>query len=398
MIIEKAHLYVEKYSRTEREMLLDFVREDEFIYFRNRGDYAIGMRLPENQYEPTMLLLHNCASMPIREGAILTVDMEKLLELRENYNDGNQANERPATVFLEISDGASFTDLILNIENSITNYVDKETVFYSGPLWPCALDATKEPFQLNIWNVGQGNTNSISDQNNLTLFDFGASLYYSASQLKAIIRDHLYLFDGKKRVSLIISHWDSDHCNLLCVADAALLQKICCVFFPPEIITLTAKQAVARIKAYCKYQVAIPPARRAIPRKCGIQEVHRGSRYILFTGETCKDLNKSGLLLTLCSETAMAFLTADHSSYQVWDKMYTSVAINDKKLHVVVPHHGGNCGKVAVRSAAHPGIAAVSVGSNGYGHPWRKVLDMYRRAHYNVIRTDRCGHDIIIHM
>ena len=70
--IETAHLFVEKYSKSNHEILLDFVREDEFIYFKQNTDYLDNMHL--SHYEPTMLLIHNCnPSQKIREGSMLTV-------------------------------------------------------------------------------------------------------------------------------------------------------------------------------------------------------------------------------------------------------------------------------------------------------------------------------------
>ena len=50
-----AHLFVEQY--TNDYLLVDFVEESEFIYFRDNGDYVETMTLRE--YEPTMLLFKN---------------------------------------------------------------------------------------------------------------------------------------------------------------------------------------------------------------------------------------------------------------------------------------------------------------------------------------------------
>lgn len=407
MDIQKAHLYIEKYSRYEQELLLDFVKEDEFLYFRNRGDYAPYMHLSEKRYEPTMLLIHGCVPMrKMSEGAMLTVNMDRLLSWRNeirgyDYYLEGQDPDRPAVVYLETNDGEGFAELIDDTDSSVSSYIRKEFVHRfksSGGLGPCALKFMGAEFELRIWNVGQGNTNSISDRDNLTLFDFGASVYYSQSWMENIIKNHEFLYKDKNLFSLIISHWDVDHYNLLCAVDDSFLKRICCAFFPQDIITLTAKQVATRLSTFCKHYVVISPAKRAGSGRCGIQVAYSGCRYSLFKGEKCKSLNRSGLLLALYGEKAVAMLTADHSNYQIWDKMYTSIKIEKRKLHVVVPHHGGNCGKTAVRAAASPGIAAISVGSNGYGHPLPKTLAAYRNADYHVKRTDQCGHDIIIKM
>ena len=107
MTIEKAHLYVEKYSKIQQEILLDFVREDEFLYFKNYGDYTENMHLSESGYEPTMLLLHGCVPMrKLYEGAMITVNMDKLLTLRREmrdfrYNVEDRNQNQPAWYILK---------------------------------------------------------------------------------------------------------------------------------------------------------------------------------------------------------------------------------------------------------------------------------------------------------
>ena len=410
MTIEKAHLYVEKYSKIQQEILLDFVREDEFLYFKNYGDYTENMHLSESGYEPTMLLLHGCVPMrKLYEGAMITVNMDKLLTLRREmrdfrYNVEDRNQNQPAVVYFEVSDGEGFAELIDDQESSVSSYIRKEFIYTLDSSWdgpPCALDRMDDSFKLCIWNVGQGNTNSIFDQSHLALFDFGASIYYSKHQLERIYCDHIPPFEDKFQISMIISHWDCDHYNLLCVADDVFLKKLCCVYYPPTIITLTAKQIAARIRKCCRYRVAIPPARHTPSRQCGIHTVYEGEQYTLFTGASHGNPHKSGLLLAVYSKTATAFLTADHSNYQVWDQMYNYngyMGRNNKTLHIVVPHHGGNCGKPTVQRAALPGTAVVSVGSNNYHHPHPATLAAYRCANYNLVRTDRMESDMIICM
>lgn len=407
MRIERAHLYVEKYSRYSHELILDFTQEDEFIFFRNQGDYTPEMHLPRNRFEPTILIVHDCApTHKIREGMILVVGMDELIGLasairHSNFSDQDVVQSRARMIFGEIDNGTDFAKLIDNAEILVTNNIPENLYYHLTPTWsgpPCALEELQDDFELRIWDVGQGSTNSISDRDNLALFDFGASIHFSQSRREAIMRKHATLLAGKKRVSLIISHWDCDHINLLCDADDNFLQNICCVFYPPEIISLTAKQIAARISKNCRCRVEILPKIRRIRNKCGIQREFSGSGYVLYTGENSKDKNQSGLLLALSSKTATALLTADHTNYQVWDVMFNDVVSQDKVLHIVVPHHGGNCGKTAVRTVASPGKSVISVGSNTYGHPTWMTITGYRRAHYKLIRTDIVGDDIVIHM
>lgn len=407
MRIEKARLYIEKYSKQSHELFLDFVREDEFIFFRNQGDYTPEMRLQTDRFEPTMLLIHDCMpSKRIHEGDLLTVNMDGLIKLARAVRKGEREDQdalqdRAAMICLEVNDGSEFAKLIDQEETAVTHDIPDALYDHLEPSWNgplCALEHLKDKFELRVWDVGQGSTNSISDRDNLTLFDFGASILYSKARREAILRKHDSLLNGKRRISLIISHWDCDHINLLCEAADAFLQRICCVFYPPNILSLTTKQIAARIRSHCGCRVQILPKTRVIWNKCGIQREHAGSTYILYTGERSRSQNQSGLLLALKSETAVALLTADHTNYQVWNKMFHDVGAKDKRLHVVVPHHGGNCGKTAVKTVPLPGKAVISVGTNTYRHPSRATVAAYRRAHYRLVQTDIKGDDVVIHM
>lgn len=405
MRIKKAHLYVEKYSRRNQEMLLDFVREDEFLCFRYNGDYVSSMKLPEREYKPTMLLLYNCTpEQMIHEGNIITVDMDKLLMLRREGKESfdGQNPDLPATVCFEVQYSAPFAELFDDVSSSVSTHVSKEFVTHlktsdrTSTCTLCMLNNLDDSFELRVWNVGQGSTCSICDGRNLTLFDFGASMYCTKMQLNNIIDRHAKILNSGSNISLIISHWDVDHYNLLCAADDGFWNQLCCVFYPLDIVGLTAMQIWNQIKRR-PCQVPIPPSSSVFPHKCGIKTFQKGDKYTLFTGEKSADKNKSGLLLEVHSKTAIAFLTADHTNYQVWDKMYNLVGVGSRTLHVVVPHHGGNCGKTAVRAGTSSGIAAISVGSNNYGHPLQSTINAYRNIHYHVQRTDRCS-DIVISM
>lgn len=407
MQIERAHLYVEKYNRKSYELILDFIHEDEFLYCRNQGDYIPERHHLADQFEATILVVHNCApNRKIREGMVLDVAMGGLIELvsvarHNDFDNRDMWQSQAKIIFCEITDGTDFAQLIDNYDALATNNIPNN-LYYHLPSTrqnpPCLLKKLRSPYELRIWDVGQGSANSVSDSENLILFDFGTSIYYSQLQRETIIHRHASLLDEKKQISLIISHWDCDHINLLCDVDNNFLKNIGCVFYPPGIISLTAKQIAKRIYKHCKHRLEILPRTRMIRHKCGIQRKFSGSGYVLYTGEKSRDRNQSGLLLALCSKLSTALLTADHTNYQVWNVMFNDVVSQDKILHIVVPHHGANCGRTAVQNVKFPGMAVISVGGNTYGHPAPVTIAAYKCAQYKVVRTDICGDDIIIHM
>lgn len=397
MIVEKVHLYVEKVSKQRKEILLDFVDENEFQYFKCHGDYNPSQNIIEKEYQPTMILVHNFSpEKTICKGSLITLDMKSLMELQQHQIKDD--NEIPSSVILEIHNGSSFADLINNEEIcGISRSVPDEYKRIVTGTWedsPCALDHMSPSFELRIWDVGQGNTNSIYDGDNLALFDFGASMYYGTKKIDNIIQNHRKILNAAERVTLIISHWDLDHFNMLCRVADSFFSDICCVFCPPIAIGLTASQVIDRIQDNCNYINVINPAPKTC-RWCGVEKVCERDRYCLYVGEKSSSKNTSGLLLLVKGKTDAALLTSDHSNYQIWKKVYPDIDENVEKLHVVIPHHGGKCGNTKVRNSITPGDACISVGGNIYGHPSVSVIDEYINNGYKVKRTDLCGKDIV---
>ena len=85
--IKYANLYIEKYDG--QNLLVDFVQESEFIYFRNNGDYLPSMRLGE--YEPTQLFFRDVSGLKLQDGDVILFPMETLRKIRrektQNINE-----------------------------------------------------------------------------------------------------------------------------------------------------------------------------------------------------------------------------------------------------------------------------------------------------------------------
>ena len=155
--IEKVHLYVEKYDRYKQELLLDFICEDEFFYFKNRGDYVSKTHRFGNDYEPTMLLIYGCFPKKTpRNGSVLSLNMNSLLEIYHE-RDLNTTHEHPATVFMEIQNGEYFANLIDSSDNyPKSSHIRNESIVHltsTEDVRPCALDFLEEEFKICVWNV-----------------------------------------------------------------------------------------------------------------------------------------------------------------------------------------------------------------------------------------------------
>lgn len=255
--IKYANLYVEKY--TNNYLLLDFITEKEFIFFRHNGDYLESMRL--NEYSPSMLLFNKVKNISVSEGDILTIPMQELINHKKshsvNFSQRNQEEKQFNGIFM-VFDNAEWLENLFSSKlayknnrllNNLVEYVDGK--WNNGT--PCALDSLDENICVEIVDVGQGNTNLIYDRYNLAIFDFVASIYVTESALKNIVSAIQNRFDNFYKASLIISHWDYDHYNLLTAIDEQILNNFCCIFIPSVIISLTAKQMVNKLTSNCKY-------------------------------------------------------------------------------------------------------------------------------------------------
>lgn len=397
--IEKANLYVEKYANGE--LLLDFIDKNEFLYFRYRGDYSPQMNV--SFYLQSQILIHNVYSFKAKEKDIFSFSMKELFCLMQ-FEILQNLEEEFSNIMLELENNDSIMSVLNNGRKLKYREIKKFEQIIKGT-WqegrPCALDELDNDVQVYVLDVGQGSTNFIRDKTKLTIFDFGTSIYAKSYDMKKIIDDHSFYFKNARTISLIISHWDCDHYNLLTRADDNFLKNLCCVFVPDKVISLTAKSVVNRLEKNCYYIRTLSSPKRKKSGTVGMQIVLNQHNYDLFIGEKTADINNSGLSLTVYGKNATMMLTADHSNEQVWKYMYPQIGNrgNSSYVNLTMPHHGGNCGNIKLsKKLSNAGVAVVSVGKNTYKHPTQKSLDAYESLGFKIRRTDWEREDIIIRL
>jgi hypothetical protein len=399
---EYANLYVEKYDN--KNLILDFTDASEFIYFAYNG-YIENAKL--ERYEPTMLYFRNMKHLDLAEGDIIAVSMRQLIRHKEYAepvsSNNNQDNEVPYNRFMSFTSGGWLEELFHTGEAFKNNRKKRRLVESFEGTWqhgkPCTLEGLSDEIDVEVVDVGQGSTNLIQSHKELTIFDFGSSIFAKKSEMERIAKTITDRFENSYRPSLIISHWDCDHYNLLTVLDDDMLSKFCCVFFPAEVISLTAKQVVKRLFDKCRYICTIKS-----PLSKGNEEVYpimSNTNYTLYIGKKTASINKSGLALAIKSSEDITIFGADHTNKQVWDCIYPDVISNCtyERFNVVVPHHGGKCGKINISNYDPKfGIAAISVGKNAYKHPNQVTIDHYEKMGFEVKRTDWERKNILIKM
>lgn len=383
-------LYIEKYDVVEQVALLDFVSKEDFCYFRNKGDWNERMEVNVSSEDATMLLISGIKVTNLRKGGFLLVDKQDLLELYKYQQNDNIYNynlnfQTPSTIFMEVSIPKEFSN-IFKYENS--RHKDYH-LLKSNCSWmnmPCALNTICT--NVCVYNVGQGNCNRVYNDNNQTYFDYGASVLFSKVQIKNLLND-MPEFDDK--TSLIISHWDADHCNMLKFIDDEKLNKLCCAFVPSKCISLTSQIIAEKLLKYCSYVVVINEADcRRIKRKISMHKVFENDNAALYVGENSTSINNSGLLLFVKGKSKTIILAGDHNNWQVFNNVYLELdaSIKEMPTNVIVPHHGGKAGSFNnLIKVKEPNIAAVSVGRNHYGHPTTECRNYYCKNGFKWMST-----------
>lgn len=390
-------LYVEKYDAVEKIALLDFVSKKDFCYFKNRGDWNEKMGTDVSIKEATMLLISGVKVANLKEGCILEVDKTNLLELYnyqqyEYVSNSNMRSQSTSTIFM-----------MFNIDEEFSNFFKYKKITYrdyhllkSNCAWknmPCALNSICT--NACIYNVGQGNCNRVYGKDNQTFFDYGASILYSEKQIKKLLND-IPKFNNK--TSLIISHWDVDHCNMLKFIDDEQLKRLCCVFVPNKCISLTSQMIADRLLKKCSYVVVVDEVNcRIIKRKISMHKAFGNDNASLYVGERSSSTNNSGLMLFVKGEYETVIFTGDHSNWQVFNNIYSSLDVSIKEMptNIIVSHHGGKTGSfknlVKVKKSNR---AVVSVGRNHYGHPTTECRNYYFKNGFQWLSTMTLNNDI----
>ena len=411
------HLYVEKFDRHEKILLLDFVTSYEFASFLRHHDYGnyvnrIG----------SMLLMQLPASveLSVKEGAVYKVPSEQFLNIHWTMDNAAFDDEIPPAIGFSVNMQGENDRQILQFQGeAVFNLRDlfwREVPAkrFCHRIWSKGNESEGYPLnhlrgdlELVVKNVGQGNWNEIRMNGHCHVtFDLGTDMYASVNDCKKLLENTYWgepnCFQADKPC-LIISHWDIDHYNLLTVVDDIALERLSAVYVPESCITLTAKNVADRLMHCCPNLFVVYAKKdHLIKRQVSLRVLAQGHYFILFCGESAASLNLSGLALVVWGSSGAAFLSADHSYGQVFTNMVDafSNAVNGSMLpmHLVVPHHGGKAGTIPpLTQPVIYGRAIVSVGKNQWGHPISYVRNTLTKR-FTWERTDYVGGDISVQL
>ncbi|MBK8624806.1 MAG: hypothetical protein IPN86_04320 [Saprospiraceae bacterium] len=166
-----------------------------------------------------------------------------------------------------------------------------------------------------IRNIGQGNWNEINlDAETKVVFDAGASMYASRSEIRNIIGDRAIKYSND-RPGIILSHWDKDHYHSLIGMSDAELTNFSYFICRDKVPNLTSRILFNRISSSVGTQntYTISAAQRTLNNGQTrlIPLFPLTNQFIIYNGQEHKNRNISGLVVSLKTQKSSVILSGD---------------------------------------------------------------------------------------
>lgn len=240
------------------------------------------------------------------------------------------------------------------------------------------LEADGADLSVAALNVGQGSSTVLQSGGRTALVDCGGSGSRSAGDIAA----DYFAAQGRTRLDLLVlTHFDSDHCNG--VEQLFYRMRVETVAVPGG---ETDPEGLARIAELARQEGAellVVEDRSALPLG--------GAEITLFPPLGGGTSNESGLFALCTAGEFDALITGDADAFV--EKMLVKYCpIPDVEL-LIVGHHGAKSSSCEefLRTAA-PELAVISAGANNsYGHPAPETLERLEALGAQVHRTDQEG-------
>ena len=272
--------------------------------------------------------------------------------------------------------------------------------------------------ELHVHNVGQANWNEIRQDDNVKMvYDIGAPMNAS----KVVVRQYVNQFSKQyqqDQPDLVLSHWDIDHYYcLLEMSDQELssFSRFICVDMMKSNMPKQLFDRIERVLGKDKIFCYIPDARMPGTTFPLMNEKYSNAVLSIYAGESSRNKNYSGLVLTVRGNKSHALMTGDCLLIQAdYVLQHFHIQQNSKGWplqgnghYLVVPHHGGNI-KASFRAyhiptGINPIEAIISVDENNalnkkqYKHPSKEMVN-YLKGIFgsSIVRTDKAGMATIV--
>lgn len=392
---EAIFVYIEEYNTLDKTVVFDFIDSNEHRDFAN----LLGLRF---SYEkPSMVVLQGYHHRKIQENTIYTISYKTIQTwltqeaITENQEDsfllGYSIN-----VF-NISEEIFLKSISLSyLENSFfnTHMMGKSSFENDGA-------TLKGKISITIRDVGQGNWNEIEfDGETRIVFDAGASMYATKSELRSIINNRTKEY-AKSKPGLILSHWDKDHYHaLIGMTDAELSCFsffICRSLVPNYTSRILFNRIANSVGLSNTFSIRhLVSQNRGLPH---LKPMFQIGALTLYNSSYHKNRNCSGLLAMIRTIGSSAILAGDAHYSQISQDILPALAYPNNH-NLIVPHHGGNAGSFVytLPKKVSPNYAIISVGKNSYGHPDKRITSSLRNTGFKVRSTNSSIGDRVIHL
>jgi len=365
--MEFVNIYIEKYEPAKKDGVvrytIDFKNDKDLARFQE----AFGDEQQDNESNPKFYGL----TMPYQGNKIMYEgswyrfqltdlkenNIDKIIVDPENEEEGGAFYWRKYKLEREVN---SYSSLLTKIES--LNYQNAEGN---------DLPSFKTFSKLHVIDCGQGNWNEVwSEENEIIIYDLGASSKYSVKQIKNLINGRFQHFN-ENSVVIYISHWDMDHFQALKYLSKNEFAKVKCVYGPSNIPnTRVYKAAIDNILNNNIPFHTIPNTTRRIGHQINLNLLSTSNYVDLYSAVSGRSRNQTGIVLAIKGEKKVALLTGDHHYCKILEAIQGKY--NNRKAILVAPHHGGKAGTLDIPAwllELDVKECAISVGVNSYGHP-----------------------------
>jgi len=393
-------VYIEKFDRMNGYLVVDFSEQEILQKFIKRYDLQYANGDKRSMLEISNLNISNTSHL--REGSHYLLPKELLEEgkwMPEPLINNDIRDASP--IFAYRLNASQIPSITFGKAIRYTGYYKPNYtgVHISIPFLSQGI-SIDDKLKIIVRNVGQGNWNEIYIKDNKKIiYDFGASIRYTQTQLDGLIRKYKIdkiLYDNSVPL-MIISHWDIDHYMMLLSLSDSQIKSIGMILCMDKAISQTAKNVLSTLQKNLGTRLSIISASERESRRSSLKLHLVGSNkgILLFKGTQSSSINKSGLVLGLQTKEACAVLPADHHYSQIEKDVFPHLNKN-LTYNMVVPHHCGNAGRISstLTHFRKNGAAVISVGKNSYHHPFKIIKNQLSTA-FSIQQTNISG-DITI--
>lgn len=293
------------------------------------------------------------------------------------------------------TDGSGVYSGIIRVEN-FPAYFPRFLTHVDGNNYPTVqkveIDFKDHLEKLRVVDCGQGNWNEIHTKSKALIYDLGASSDFTQFQIQSLVNRRFSAF-GKRKIEIVISHWDMDHFQSLKYLTGSHLSRVKAVYgpdnLPPSNVYKDAMNNLSKHNVKC-FLVAPTTARKG--NRIDLNLLSSSKNVDFFRAVKGGSRNQTGIVLAVKGKHKIALLTGDHHYSKILDAIHNRYS--GKRIVLVAPHHGGEAGNLSVSAWKRKFVnitCAISVGRNSYGHPNQNLSKLTLLQTSSPDRTDATG-------